>query len=70
VVRGWVNYYGRFYRTRLIPTLAHINGYLIRWAKGKYKRLRGHQARARARLRSVHQRESRLFVHWQPGVRL
>jgi RNA-directed DNA polymerase len=23
VVRGWVNYYGRFFRTRLIPTLAH-----------------------------------------------
>jgi RNA-directed DNA polymerase len=70
VVRGWVNYYGRFYRTRLIPTLAHINGYLVRWAQGKYKRLRGRQARTRAWLRAVHSREPQLFVHWQPGVGL
>jgi RNA-directed DNA polymerase len=70
VVRGWVNYYGRFFRTRLIPTLAHINGYLIRWAMGKYKRLRRHRARTRAWLRTVAARAPRLFVHWQPGVRI
>jgi RNA-directed DNA polymerase len=70
VVRGWVNYYGRFYPTRLIPTLAHINGYLIRWAMGKYKRLRRRHARTRAWLKSVATRAPTLFVHWQPGVRI
>jgi len=70
VVRGWVNYYGRFYRTKLFPTLSHINGYLIRWAKGKYKRLRRRQARAHRWLISVATREPDLFVHWQQGARL
>jgi RNA-directed DNA polymerase len=70
VVRGWVNYYGRFYRTRLFPTLSHINGYLIRWAKGKYKRLRRRQARAHKWLLAVAAREPALFVHWQQGVQL
>jgi hypothetical protein len=31
-VRGWINYYGRFYRTELIWTLRRINRYLVRWA--------------------------------------
>jgi RNA-directed DNA polymerase len=31
-VRGWINYYGRFYRTELILTLKRINAYLVRWA--------------------------------------
>lgn len=70
VVRGWVNYYGRFYRTKLFPTLSHINGYLIRWAKGKYKRLRRRHARAHRWLISVATREPALFVHWQQGARL
>jgi len=70
VVRGWVNYYGRFYRAKLFPTLSHINGYLIRWAKGKYKRLRRRQARAHRWLISVSKREPALFVHWQQGARL
>jgi len=70
VVRGWINYYGRFYRTRLFPTLAHINRYLLRWAKGKYKRLRRRQARAHRWLLAVATREPALFVHWQPGVQL
>jgi hypothetical protein len=39
-VRGWINYYGRFYRSRLIDTvLRQINEYLIRWAMRKYKRV-------------------------------
>ena len=32
IVRGWINYYGRFYRTALYPTLKRINRYLLRWA--------------------------------------
>ena len=40
VVRGWMAYYGRFYRTALNGLLQRINTYLVRWAKRKYKRLR------------------------------
>ena len=32
VVAGWMNYYGRFYRSRLTPLLQRINTYLMRWA--------------------------------------
>ena len=42
VVQGWINYYGRFYKSRLYPLLRRMNEYLVRWAKRKYKRLHGH----------------------------
>ena len=68
VVRGWISYYGRFYRSKLYPTLRHINDYLIRWAKGKYKRLRARTTRTRNWLISVAERVRSLFVHWQLGM--
>jgi len=36
-VQGWINYYGRFYKTRLYPLLRRIDEYLMRWARRKYK---------------------------------
>jgi len=43
IVRGWMNYWGHFYRSQIIPLLLRINTYLMRWARKKYKRLRGVQ---------------------------
>jgi hypothetical protein len=44
VVRGWMNYYGRYYRTKCIAVLHHINAALARWARrvtGRHLRSRG-----------------------------
>jgi RNA-directed DNA polymerase len=68
VVQGWINYYGRFYRSRLHPLLKRINTYLVRWAKRKFKRMRGSYPRARQWLVSVARREPKLFAHWRLGV--
>jgi hypothetical protein len=38
IVAGWMNYYGRFYRSQLYPLLQRINTYLMRWAGKKYRR--------------------------------
>lgn len=40
VVRGWMTFYGRFYKTALHGPLQRINPSLVRWAKRKYKGLR------------------------------
>ena len=68
IVRGWINYYGRFYRSKLISLLRRIDDYLVRWAMKKYKRLRGHPPRARRFLASVQRREPALFAHWQAAA--
>jgi RNA-directed DNA polymerase len=68
-VRGWINFYGRFYRSKLISLLENINEHLARWAMRKFKRLRGHPRRARRFLAAVAAREPALFAHWEHGAR-
>jgi RNA-directed DNA polymerase len=70
IVRGWINYYGRFYRSVLIRSLVRINDYLMRWATRKYKRLREHPTRAWKLLAAIAARQPGLFAHWVlPGAR-
>ena len=64
IVAGWMNYYGRYYRTRLHPLLQRVSRYLRRWAGKKYKRLRTNK-RCRQWWIGVLAREPRLFAHWQ-----
>lgn len=68
VVRGWVNYYGRFYKSELYSVLKHMNQALVRWAQRKYKKLTRHQRRATYWLGRIARREQRLFVQWQMGI--
>jgi RNA-directed DNA polymerase len=63
IVRGWMNYYGAFYRSALYPLLERINAYLLRWVRRKYKRLRGKKKARAAWNRAVKQRRG-VFAHW------
>jgi RNA-directed DNA polymerase len=63
VVRGWMQYYGAFYRSALYPLLARINAYLMRWSRNKYKRLRGRK-KAQAQWEMVVKSRPRFFAHW------
>jgi RNA-directed DNA polymerase len=65
VLRGWIQYYGRFYKSVLYPVFRHFNGLLVRWAMRKYKRLRRHRRRAEHWLGGIACREPRLFAHWK-----
>ena len=69
IVWGWINFYGRFYRSELVRLLRRINDYLVRWAMRKYKRLRRSPAKARRLLADVFRREPDLFAHWRFGAR-
>lgn len=39
VIRGWINYYGNFYKSELYKVLRHMNKALVQWARRKYKKL-------------------------------
>ena len=64
VLRGWINYYGSYYKSAMYPTLRHLDWILVRWAMRKYKRLKGHQRRAGQWLARIARREPWLFAHW------
>ena len=63
VVRGWMQYYGRFYRSELHPLLKRINAYLVRWLRNKYKRLRGFR-KAHAAWKRVTRQYPAFLAHW------
>ena len=67
-VRGWIDFYGRLYRSELISLLQLINDYLVRWAMRKFKRLRAHPTRARRFLKRIADREPGMFAHWAWGA--
>jgi RNA-directed DNA polymerase len=64
-VRGWIGYYGAFYRSELRFLVYRIDQHLVRWARHKFKRLRYHPVRAWAWLAVVRRRDPGLFAHWQ-----
>jgi RNA-directed DNA polymerase len=68
-VRGWMNYYGRYYRSECIAVLQHINEALARWARWKYKRLRRRKTASIHWLGRLAERAPNLLVLWQLGIR-
>jgi RNA-directed DNA polymerase len=69
IIRGWINYYARFYKSALDPTLRHLNDLLVRWAMRKFKKLRSHLTKAVLWLGRIAERQPSLFPHWQFGAR-
>ena len=63
-VRGWIGYYGAFYRSELYFLARRIDEHLLRWAMHKFKRLRNKPDKAWAWIASVKLRKPKLFAHW------
>jgi RNA-directed DNA polymerase len=68
-VRGWMNYYGRFYRSKCVQVLRHLNEALAAWARRKYKRFRRRERASMHWLGRIAQRDVKLFVLWQLGMK-
>src|SRR6516164_518171 len=68
IIRGWLQYYGRYYRSALYPTMRDLDRDLVLWAKRKYKKLRRHLRRATHWIARISRRAPQLFAHWQMGV--
>jgi RNA-directed DNA polymerase len=64
VIRGWITYYGRYYKSALYPTFRYLDQCLANWAMAKYKRLRRHRQRAGHWVSKTASRDPRLFAHW------
>lgn len=67
-IRGWVAYYGRYYRSMLRPAFRPLHWRLVRWAQRKYKRFRSHTRETWHWLRRLARRQPNLFAHWAIGI--
>jgi RNA-directed DNA polymerase len=64
-LRGWLNYFTKFYKSEVIPLCWRMDRHLMRWARRKYKRLERSDQRARTWLKGVRKRSPGLFAHWE-----
>jgi len=64
ILRGWMNYFGKFNRSAMKCTLDCVQRGLIKWAMCKFKRFRKHRRRAEEWLLQIRKREPNMFAHW------
>lgn len=69
VVWVWMNYYGRYYRSKCILVLRHLRNALAAWVRRKYTRLRNRERQSTYWLGRISCRDPNLFVLWQLGAR-
>ena len=68
-VQGWINYYGRFHKSAMRPSLEKLNDHLVKWAMRKYKRFHRSPRRAEEWLAEMAKTKPELFAHWRFGVK-
>lgn len=63
LIRGWMNYFGKFNPSAMKYTLQCIERRIVKWAMCKYKNFRGHRKRAEESLSTIRKRGPELFAH-------
>lgn len=65
LIRGWINYYGKFRISMLHKVFRLLNKRLVRWCRKRYKRYKTSLKRAFKWLKRVQEQYPTLFYHWQ-----
>ena len=66
-IRGWVNYYTRFYRQETLQVFCYLNGLIRKWLRNKYKLVNHKQVTAK--YKAVQKALPALFYHWRLGIK-
>lgn len=67
VIRGWINYYGKYNRSGLYPIWRDINKALVKWAMRKFKKLNSKTKAARF-IKSIAISTPGMLAHWKEGM--
>lgn len=68
VIRGWLNYYGKYGKKELANVLESINSHLISWIMRKSKKYKGKCKRAKELLKKISDKNNNIFAHWKVGI--
>ena len=66
-IRGWVNYYARFARSKGLQVYYYLNGQIRKWIARKYKIK--YKKALRTKYEAILEANPKLFYHWQLGVK-
>ena len=65
ILRGWWQYYGRYYSTAMFKLFKYLDERLGYYLRRKYRDLWGHKGRSLRRLNQIAKRNPGWLVHWQ-----
>ena len=68
MIQGWINYYGKFTRSKLYDVFQRVNRTLVVWSMRKYKKLAKRIAYAAKRMEEFARENKYLFAHWKIGI--
>ena len=68
LLRGWIEYYGRYAPSALYPLLRYVNQTLRAWMMRKFRRFAAHKIRAGRFLERLARDNPDLFVDWRLGM--
>lgn len=69
ILRGWINYYGKYSKSAMSPLTRHLNLTLVAWAMRKYDKLNRHKTKAGRFIKRLSQDKPELFAHWSLGFK-
>ena len=64
VIRGWIEYYGAFFKSELIFLVYHLDKLVYRWLIRKYKKQGGNFRKAENLVKRLKGKFPNYFVHW------
>jgi hypothetical protein len=68
LLRGWMQYYGRYALSALTPIFRYVNQRFVAWVMRKFKRFRHQRIRASQFVLRLSQKKADLFAHWRLGM--
>lgn len=67
IVRGWINYYGKYQKSTLYSVMLMINRALTLWARRKYRKMKHKKRQSIRWLHNYAKWNLTLFAHWEMG---
>ena len=68
MLRGWINYYGKYTQSAMNSVLEKINSILVAWSRRKYLKLKNRKVYARKCMKDYASKHTNLFAHWKLGI--
>ena len=65
-IRGWINYYGKFFKMRMIRTFNYLDSLIMRWIANKYKITS--KAETVEKFKRIKEETPLMFYHWKFGI--
>ena len=69
IVRGWINYYGKYQKRELYSVMLMINRALTLWARRKYRKMKRKKKQSIIWLHNYAKFNPNLFAHWSMGYK-